>query len=297
MRYGFCIPHHRPLATRDLIIESARRGESLGYDTIWLSDHIVPPNTAEERPRRIFYEPLALAGHLAAITSRVRIGTSVLVIPYRDPIVTAKQIATIDDMSGGRLLLGVGVGHLQAEFAALGVPFAARGRLTDEYLAVMRELWANDAPIFAGETVSFANVNFWPKPAQRPGPPIYVAGHTPPAIRRAAAIGDGWHPVNMPLSHLDEGIARFRAACAGAGRPADLPIAMRFNLSIRESGDGPRRPFAGAPEQIVEDMHVCAAAGVDELNFDFAVPPVETGEHWLAMLDRFEREIRPHAPK
>src|SRR5438477_3621862 len=153
MRYGFCLPHHRGLATAELIARAAAAGERLGYDSVWLSDHVMLPNTPTFQPRRIFYEPLALAGYLAAATSRLRIGFSVLIVPYRNPIVTAKQLATIDQMSGGRLMLGVGIGWVEEEFAALGVPFAERGRLTDEYLQALRELWANEAPAFEGPTV------------------------------------------------------------------------------------------------------------------------------------------------
>lgn len=297
MRYGFCIPHHRPLATPRLIAEAARRGEDLGFDTIWLSDHVMTPNVPEQRHRRIFYEPLAVAAYLAAATSRVRIGTSVLVVPYRHPVVTAKQISTIDALSGGRLVLGVGVGALEGEFNALGVSFPERGPLTDEYLAVMRELWTNDDPRFDGRTVHFENVTFWPKPAQRPAPPILVAGNSARAIRRAAAIGDGWHPTSISRVGLEAGIQRFRAECERLGRPTTLPIVYRSDLRILAAPETPRRHFTGTPDQILEDLRAFAEAGVDEFNFDFAVAPVDSAESWLVALDRFANEIRPPGPK
>lgn len=293
MRLGLCVPHHRPLATPDLILEAARRGDEEGWDTLWLSDHVLVPNTPEQQHRRVFYEPLALAGHLAAATRRVRIGTSVLVIPYRHPIVTAKQIATVDALSGGRLIVGVGAGGLAEEFAILGVPFHRRGRLTDEYLRVMRELWTSDDPQFAGETVAFDNVSFAPKPAQRPAPPILVGGNSPHAIRRAVELGDGWHPTYLPLDELAAAAGRFRAACAQAGRPATLPVVYRSDVRLLDVPAEPRRQFVGTPDQIAEDLRTCAAAGIDEVCLDFAIPPVESPDAWRAAVDRFTAEVRP----
>ena len=293
MRYGVHIPHHRNLATPELIAAAARRGEDQGWDSIWLSDHVLLPNEPSEQHRRVFYEPLAMMGYLAAATSRVRIGTSVLVVPYRDPIVTAKQIATIDALSGGRLVIGVGAGGLAGEFALLGVPFNRRGRLTDEYLRVMRELWANDDPRFEGETVRFGDALFWPKPAQRPAPPLLVGGSSPAAIRRAAVLGDGWHPTSMPIADLTAGIGRFREECAQAGRPATLPIVYRTTVRLLDAPGATRRPFVGTPDQIREDLAAVAAAGVDEICLDFAIPPIETPAQWLATVDRFADEIGP----
>jgi probable F420-dependent oxidoreductase len=284
MRYGFCLPHHRPLASPELILEAARRGEALGYDTIWLNDHLVPPDTPDQQLRRIFYEPLALAGFAAAVTSRVRLGFSVLVLPYRHPVVTAKQLATIDAMSGGRLIVGVGAGGLEAEFRALGVPVRRRGRLTDEYLRAMLELWTSDAPRFAGETIQFEAITFWPKPAQRPRPPILVGGHSPRALTRAVELGDGWHPSNRPLADLQAGIRDFRARCERAGRPASLPIVYRTNLRLLDASPGPRQPFSGTPPEIVDDLHAYAAAGLDEL-----IVPDNTLGHGADKLERMDR--------
>jgi probable F420-dependent oxidoreductase len=284
------------MASPELILEAARRGEALGYDTLWLSDHVVPRDTPDQRQRRIFYEPIALAGVVAGVTSRVRIGFTVLVVPYRHPVVTAKQLATLDAMSGGRLEVGVGVGWMEEEFQALGATFHRRGRLTDEYLLAMRELWTSDQPRFEGETVQFAGLNAWPKPAQQPLP-VLVGGYGSPAIRRAVALGDGWHPSNMALADLEPRIGEFRAACQQAGRPPTLPIVYRSDLSLGDSAGTSRKAFTGSSAQILEDLQAFAAVGVDEMVFDFAVAPVETADDWLGALQRFTDEVLPQAPR
>jgi probable F420-dependent oxidoreductase len=293
MRYGVCLPHHRPLATPELIAQAARQIEALGFDGVWLSDHVTLPDTPAFQPRRVFYEPLALAGYLAASTSRVRIGFSVLVVPYRHPVVTAKQIATVDQMSGGRLVLGVGVGWVEEEFAVLSAPFHERGRRTDEYLRAMKELWTSEAPSFAGESVQFRDISFLPKPAQRPGPPLIVAGATPRAIRRAAELGDGWNPIRMPTTELTAGVQRFRAVCARAGRPDDLPVVYRTDVRLGEAPQSPHQPFTGTPDRIHEDVHAYTAAGVTEFVFDLAVSGIDSAEAWLEALNRLAAELRP----
>lgn len=285
MELGICLPHHRPLADPVLIATAAQRIEQLGFASVWLSDHIALPNTPAFAPRRVFYEPLILAGYLAAATTRVRIGFSVLVVPYRNPVVTAKQLATIDQLAGGRLVLGVGVGWVAEEFALLDVPFADRGPRTDEYLQAMRELWASDSPTFAGERVQVENITFWPKPHQRSGPPLLVAGMSRPAIRRAAALGDGWHPIEMPLAELPAAIAMYRAACARAGRPQDLPVVYRAPVRLGTNADATRPPFHGTLAELRDDLAALAAAGVSELVLDPAVPGVEAGADWLSTLE------------
>ena len=294
MRYGFCLPHHRPYATRDLILEAARRGEALGYDTLWLSDHIVPP--LEERMRRIYFEPLVLTGWVASVTSRVRLGYSVLVLPYRNPVVLAKQLATIDVMSEGRIIVGIGVGIMEGEYRALGVPFNRRGRLADEYLRVIRELWTSPEPRFHGETIHVEDVYFWPKPLQQPGPPIIVGGTSARAIRRSVELGDGWHPDTMPMAELAAGIQAYRQLCAEAGRPAGT-ISYRVRFRFDDAVSAPRESFVGTPADMIEDLHALAEAGVDELNIEPGAPWVDTAEAWQASFDRFTAEVLPHGPR
>ncbi|MFN8525525.1 MAG: TIGR03619 family F420-dependent LLM class oxidoreductase [Chloroflexota bacterium] len=295
MRYGFCLPHHRPLATRELILEAARRAEDGGYDTIWLNDHIAPPSSPEQQHRRIFFEPLALAGFVAAVAPTPKIGFSVLVLPYRHPVVTAKQLATIDVMTGGRLLFGIGVGYQAEEFAAVGADFPRRGAITDEYLQAIVELWTKEAPRFAGPTVSFQDVSFWPKPVQRPHPPILVGGHGRIGIRRTVALGDAWYPDVIPLDELRGWIAELHLRWTEAGRPGTPPVYYRRDVRFTDTPSSPRQPFEGTPRQIIEDLEACAEMGVTEVALDFAVPPDLTAEDWLRNQERFTREVRPHA--
>jgi probable F420-dependent oxidoreductase len=298
MRYGFCLPHHRSYATRDLILETARRGEALGYDTLWLSDHIVPP--LGQQFRQVYFEPLVLTGWVASATARVKLGYSVLVLPYRNPVVLAKQLATIDVMAEGRIIVGVGVGTLEVEYRALGVPFNRRGRLANEYLRVIRELWTNEQPRFHGETVQVENVYSLPKPHQQPGPPIIVGGESVAAIRRAVELGDGWHPSTMPLPELADGIQSYKEMCAAIGRPpGQISYRTRFGFqdAPHDPSAGPRQPFFGTPAEIVADLETCAAAGVDELNIEPGAPWIEAAAEWNALFDRFTTDVLPHGPR
>jgi probable F420-dependent oxidoreductase len=295
VRYGFCLPHHRPYASRELVLEAARRGEAAGYDTLWLSDHIVPP--LEQVMRRVYLEPLVLTGWVAAATSRVKLGYSVLVIPQRNPVLLAKQLATIDVMSEGRIIVGVGVGYLETEFRALNADYHRRGHLADEYLRVMHELWTNPDPEFHGDTIDVEGVYFWPKPLQRPGPPIIVGGHSAAALRRAVELGDGWQPdSNVPLDQLAARIAEFRRLRNEAGRPAPT-VSYRALTRFAEASSSAREPFTGSPEAILRDFETCAEAGVDELNVELGGPWMESGDEWLADFERLTADVLPHAPR
>jgi probable F420-dependent oxidoreductase len=175
-------------------IRFARKAEELGFDFLWVSEHIVvvPEIVPFQGPR--FYEAVSAAAVILGATTRVRLLTYIAVLPYHNPLMYAKQIATVDVLSGGRLVLGLASGHLQKEFQALGVPFAERGRRSDEYLKIMKELWTEERPSYRGEFYSFENLVFEPKPVQKPHPPIYIGGDAKPILRRAALQGDGWIP-------------------------------------------------------------------------------------------------------
>ncbi len=202
MQIGFNLPISGPLSSPDSVVQIAQQGEALGYDYLTLTDHIVLPNLqvpgypysesgeflAEGPERR--HEQLTTAAYIAAKTSRIRLVLAVMVVPHRPAVLAAKMLETIDVLSGGRLVVGIGAGWLQAEFdAVVGTPFAARGAVTDEYLRTFRELWTEEAPRFVGDWVEFDGVIFEPKPAQKPYPPIWVGGESAPALRRAARLG------------------------------------------------------------------------------------------------------------
>ena len=182
MQFGLSLPHFWQVASPEAIRRVAQRAEHLGYDGIWVSDHIVIPESAVDRFGSVFFEPLTVLSFAAACTSTIRLGTTVLIVPYRNPLVTAKILSTLDVLSGGRVIAGLGVGWTEDEFKALGVPFHERGALSDEYIAVFKTLWTQDRPVFHGQYVHFENIAFEPKPVQQPHIPIYGGGASDAAI-------------------------------------------------------------------------------------------------------------------
>ena len=249
MEIGAHLPVYGTAATRDGLLLAARRLEALGYDSLWVSDHVVIPWEIRSRypynatgdfplsPGTDFLEPLTALTLAAAVTSRVRLGTSVLVLPHRHPVLTAKMLATLDHLAPGRVVLGAGVGWMREEIELFGVPYPRRGAWTDEAIRIMRACWRDDRVSFKGEFFSFEGLGCRPRP---PGGtiPIWIGGHTDRALRRVAALGDGWHAAFPTPTALGEGIARLREACQQAGRdPATLAISARLGLSARRPAD------------------------------------------------------------
>jgi probable F420-dependent oxidoreductase len=292
----------------------ARAADALGYSLVTISDHVVlPTRSSAPYPYDVsgafpggahqdYLEPIPLAAWLLSATRRLRVGISVLVVPYRNPVVTAKQLATIDALSGGRLVVGVGVGWWPEEFEALQAPpFRARGAVTDEYLRLMKALWTEDVPRFEGKHYRLGDVTMYPKPVQKPHPPIWVGGHTEPALRRTAVLGDAWHPIGLrgaaglAPDELAEKVARLRALAAEAGRdPASIGVAFRAPLDLAPArgaaAPGEARPLAGPPAKVLADLHAYRAAGVDTFVFDF---PRQEPAAMLTLMRRVAREIRP----
>jgi probable F420-dependent oxidoreductase len=224
----------------------------------------------------------------AARTTKLRLVTSVMVVPHRPAVLTAKILSTIDIFSNGRLTLGIGAGWLKEEFEALDAPdFAARGKVTDEYILAARELWTAAEPRFQGEHVSFDKISFEPKPVQPGGPPIWVGGESGPALRRTARLGDAWYPIGTNPAFPLDSLARYKAAVAKlhrltaeAGRDtARVGLALRVQKFGAElpalAGDGERHLFSGSAAQIVEDIHALRALGVSAIDFNFLGSTVE----------------------
>jgi probable F420-dependent oxidoreductase len=236
-------------------------------------------------------EPLALLAWLAGRTGRITLGTSVLVLPYRDPVFLAKHLASIDVLSGGRLVVGVGVGWLEEEFAALSATFDDRGPVTDEYLAVLRNLWETETSSFDGRWKRYERMRLFPKAAtgRASAIPLLVGGNTAAAIRRAATLGDGWHPINLAPAQLAGGVARYQAACADAGRPAG-PVVLRCMPAGRTAPEGGRWPFTGRTEESVGELRAFAEAGCDEVMLSWAAKTVEDLVTRLAV---FRQEVVP----
>ena len=238
MEIGFNAPTAGPLAQPDTLTKICVEAEAMGLDYATFSDHVVIPTTINARypysetgefpgsSAAARHDQLTEVAFIAAKTSRLRLVTSVMVVPHSPAVLCAKMLSTIDILSGGRLTVGVGAGWLQQEFEAIGAPpFAERGAVTDEYLQVFRTLWTLDDPRFEGEHVKFGDIVFAPKPVQKPHPPIWVGGESGPALRRAVRLGDAWYPIGTNPAHpLDSlaryrvGIARLRKAVGDAGR-------------------------------------------------------------------------------
>ena len=271
---GLALPTTPGLTCPPVLAELARAAERLGYAHLWVSDHVLlPPGSHVPDDHQL--DAFASLAWLAAQTREIRLGTSVLVLPYRGAAATAKTLATIDWLSDGRLIVGVGAGWLRAEFAALGVPFEERGRRTDEAIAALRELWAGGGEL----TCLPAGA-----PQRRGAIPIVVGGSSPAALKRAARLGDGWHPLNLVGAALSNGIARYREACAEYGRPVGRVLARVFPPGL---GPGPEQDvlMGDDPVAIRELLADLEGLGTDELVISWHDKEVGVPE----ILDRWER--------
>ena len=296
MKVGVWVPNCRHLATPEIIRSTAIRAEQLGYDSVWVSDHVVVPHANVVNFGETIFDPLVTLGVVAGATSRVRLGTTVLIVPYRNAVVTAKMISSLDALSGGRVVFGVGAGWVAAESAALGVPFAERGAMTDEYLRAMQELWTSREPTFAGKYTQFGGLVFEPKPLQTPHPPIWVGGHSRAALRRAAEFGAAWHPINRPADELRAGRAELARLCQARGRAAAPALTLRNDARVLRAGDkAPAsahagRVLAGEPAALLEQLAELAECGVEHLVLEFLAAD---GRDLDAQLTTFAERVRP----
>jgi probable F420-dependent oxidoreductase len=237
MKFGVWIPNCRHLATPEIIRNTAVRAEQLGYDSVWVSDHVVVPHENVKNFGETIFDPLVTLGVVAGATRTVQLGTTVLIVPYRNPVVTAKMISSLDALSGGRVVFGVGAGWVAAESAMLGVAFAERGAVTDEYLQAMQELWTSPAPSFKGKYTQFSGLVFEPKPVQKPHPPIWVGGHSKAALRRTAQFGAAWHPINRPPDELRRGRTELARLCKERGRATPPVLTLRNDVRVLRAGE------------------------------------------------------------
>jgi probable F420-dependent oxidoreductase len=289
-------------ATREGIIETACKAEELGFDAVLVNDHII----VDGSPQIVAswgntYDPLMVLSYVAACTKRIRLGTSVLIMPYRNPVATAKMIATLDRMSEGRVIAGVGAGWNAAEFAALGIPFRERGARTTEYLRLWQACWAPDPVTFQGKFFSFADMHVNPKPLQQPHPPIWIGGSSPAALRRAAAFGQVWQPTPMSVEALRQGQTYLGQACAKIGRP-DVPTTrMSFRVNFPDITEGAARSVTsaagrpmgqGTPAQVAEDMRrFREEAGLEAFQINFN--GCHNLDQLLASMTLFMHEVKP----
>ena len=248
MEIGCHLPTQGPLANGEALVAFCRAAESRRIASLWVSDHVifprhVPPGYPGGRfphaPDRAYLEPVAVLSAAALVTQRARLGASVFILGHRHPVVMAKLLTSIDALSNGRLICGVGVGWWKDELEILGVPFHARGRQADEILRVFKALWTQANPSHEGEFYRFRDLGFAPQPVQKPMPPIWVGGDSPGAFRRVVTLGDGWHATSKTPAQLREGLTRLRAAADAAKRPFDsLTLSIRNPLRDDELAQG-----------------------------------------------------------
>ncbi len=309
IQFGLSAPFRGPLANPTDCRTLARAAENLGFDVLTVADHIVVPQTIganypySETGEFAWtadgstdcMEQFTLLAWLAAVTTRIRLLTSVIVVPHRNPLFMAKSLATTDKLSGGRVVVGCGAGWMREEFEALNIePFEQRGKVTDEYISVMLALWTQGRADFDGEFISFEGVACDPKPVQYPHPPVWIGGESMPAIRRAAALGNGWYPFGSnPKFRMDtvESYAARRdvlfAEAERIGRdPSTIDLAYNcalYNEVGQSKADGSRLRFTGTPEQRAEDIVALGAAGVSTMILNL------TSNHLQTMLDRMHQ--------
>jgi len=315
MRIGLTLPMRGPLAKPESIRVLVERAEELGFDHLGVNDHIIVPKAIDSRypysatgafPGTASGECLdlfALLAYVAAISTKPRLVTAIAVVPHRGAVHTAKIVSTIDVLSGGRIDLGIGAGWMKEEFDALNIPpFEARGRVTDEYLQAFKTLWTEEDPTFDGEFVQFNDINFLPKPLQKPHPPIWVGGESPAALRRTVRHGDVWFPIaNNPRHPLDTparfkaGIERLHQTAEKHGRdPASIGIALFSNwydeTKTGKTDKGERQLLTGSAADIAEDIQALEDLGVQDLLLQFTR---ETLERTLDSIDFFTTKICP----
>ncbi|MSO76220.1 MAG: LLM class F420-dependent oxidoreductase [Alphaproteobacteria bacterium] len=314
MQFGFGVPHRGANANPATITAMARQGEALGYDWLTVSDHVVIPRQIESKypysdggnfPGQAggdCMDQVTLLSFLAAQTSKIRLLTSVMVVPHRPAVVTAKMLATVDLLSNGRVTVGCGAGWMREEFAAIQAPdYDRRGAVTEEYIRAFKTLWTEDNPAFDGEFVKFRDIVFLPKPVQKPHPPIWIGGESGPALRRAARVADGWYPIGYnPRFPLDTAprfagrLARLRRYAAEAGRDPDS-ITLAYNANWAMDGNeiktdtGERRLLSGSTQALVDDAGKLAELGVEHLIVNVQA---ETIAATVERMERFAREVK-----
>jgi probable F420-dependent oxidoreductase len=289
MKLGFSLLNNWGVDDAHALVDLASRVEEAGLDSVWVHDHVFNVGHVFDRiGGKPYYEPLTLLSFVAARTRRVRLGTSVLVLPYHNPVRLAKAAATLDVLSGGRLIMGVGVGLIEKEIRALGSPYAERGAFTDESIAVMRALWTQDEPKFEGKYSRFDRMKFSPKPLQKPTIPIVIGGVSRPAIRRAVRLGDGWQPLGMSPEALGQGIATLRDEARALGRDgAKIPVSIAMSLAAARAG---RHALGTKPAEILKNARAYASLGVETLIISANTSDPREAR---AALDMIAREVAP----
>jgi probable F420-dependent oxidoreductase len=304
MKYGFVLPK---TTDGEALCRFARAVEELGFESLWTGDHIVLPTEETDQypytedgrftasPDDPQLDGLMTLSFVASATREIQIGTTVIIVPYRNPIVQAKMFATLDVLTGGRAVCGVGVGWLEKEFDVLGASYLDRGPVTDEYLQIFKELWTSERPEFHGNHYDFEGIFFAPKPLQKPHLPIWVGGHSRRAIRRTVKYGDAWHPTRQTPEYVTGMLPYLRQFCDKVGRdPDEITISLKRSLHFTDMGlDESAGARSGAAlvantREVADDARRCADLGIQQLTFDFRTRDVDL---CIRTMERFAERV------
>ncbi len=306
MKFGFNLPD---TLDGEELCRFAQRADELGFESLWSGDHIVLPTEGTDqypytsdgtfsRPSSApYHEMMTLLSYVAACTKQIRIGTTVTILPYRNPVVQAKMYASLDVLTKGRVICGVGVGWLEKEFDTLGVPHAERGPMSDECIEVYKCLWTEEYPEYHGKFFEFDGIQMYPKPVQKPHIPIWVGGHTRRAIRRTVAYGDAWHPTRQTPEYVADLLPYLRQHAEMAGRnPDEITISLKRSLYFTDLGMTERSTIrTGAAviattQQVIDNVLHCQELGIHQLTYDFRANSVD---ECVQALEHFADKVAP----
>lgn len=292
MQFGIALPNFSKLGNREAMVEIARQAEALGYDSLWTTDHVIMTRGQDE-PYGHILEALTTLTYVAALTERIKLGVSVIVLPMREPVLFAKQTATLDLLSGGRLVMGLGAGWNEREFGYLGADFATRGKRLDEYIRALRVLWTSPDPRFEGQYVRFSEALFSPRSPQPNGPPIVIGGGSRAALRRSATLADGWHATGLVPDEFAAGARRIRELADG--RQVELQIRLHTRVGevlpdVHTAAGAVQTTLSGTVDEVVARVKEYRAAGLTHLVSNFGG---ESVAGYLQHMRRFAEEVRP----
>ncbi len=305
MRTGFVLPQVGPAASPQAIVHVAQRAEALGYDSVWVTERLlyplkpqtpypVTPDGSLPEPYKTVFDPLETLTFVAAQTRRIAVGTSVLDMPFYNPVLLARRLTTLDVLSGGRLRVGLGQGWSKDEYDAAGIAPRGLGRRADEFVQVLKAVWTTDPVEFHGRYFQIPRSIIQPKPVQKPHPPLYLAAYAPGALKRAATLANGWNPTGVPLDGMKQMMAGLKEMAKAAGRDsASIELVVRANLSIAPAPLGKDRwIFSGTLEEIKADIAAVRALGASEVFFDAVFSPgVRTEDDHLRILEEIRRLV------
>ena len=282
MKLGVSVPNIGPVATPEAIKTVAKKAEAMGYNSLWTVERLlwpidpktpypVTPDGSLPEPYKYNLDPLDVLTFAAAVTTKIRLGPSVLDIPYYNPVTLARRLSTIDILSKGRLNVGLGLGWSPDEMEATGADIKVRGARADEFIQVLKALWTTDPSEFHGKFFSLSKSHINAKPVQKPHPPIYIAAFAPAALKRVASMADGWNPTGLSVEAMAQMFGAIKQMAEAAGRnPSELKMIVRGNLVLRDKRVEKDRPiFIGTPDQIRQDIAACEKIGADEVFLEF----------------------------